>query len=67
MSVNEFHPEYIIDGNGEKKSVVLPIDEYEALVEDLVDLGTIAERRDETSVSHADVLEELKRDGLLAY
>ncbi|NCC69372.1 MAG: hypothetical protein EOM14_14480, partial [Clostridia bacterium] len=43
----------------------LPLDEFTALLEDLDDLATVAERRDEPSVSHTDLLDGLKRDGLL--
>ena len=59
------HPQYITDTNGEKISVVLSVKEFEALMEDLEDLAVIAERRDEPSVSHEDLLKELKEDGLL--
>jgi hypothetical protein len=42
-----------------------PVEEYERLLEDLHDLASIAERREEPSVSHEDLVAELKRDGLL--
>jgi hypothetical protein len=66
MSINKLHPEYIIDAEGEKKYVVLPVGEYEALLEDLADLALLVERHDEPSVPHRAVIDELKRDGLLA-
>lgn len=59
------HPQYITDEAGKRVSVVLPMDEYESLLEDLEDLAAIAERRDEPGISHDDVVEGLKRDGLL--
>ena len=37
---------YVVDEKGRKKSVVLPIKEYEELLEDLADLAVIAERKD---------------------
>ena len=43
----------------------MPIADYERLLEDLEDLAAIAERRDEPSVSHENLIAELKRDGLL--
>jgi hypothetical protein len=64
-AAEQLHPEYITDGDGNRKSVILPIDEYEQLLEDLADLAAIAERRNEPAVSHQDLLEELKADGLL--
>jgi hypothetical protein len=29
------HPQYVLNENGEKVSVILPIDEYNALIEDV--------------------------------
>ncbi|HEY5893626.1 MAG TPA: hypothetical protein VIT91_10385 [Chthoniobacterales bacterium] len=57
--------QYLTDEAGRKTAVLLPIDEYERLLEDLEDLAAIAERRNEPTVSHEDLLAELKRDGLL--
>ena len=65
VKLDEIHPNYITNAAGKKKSVVLPIAEFEALIEDLEDLAKIAERRDESNISHASLLAELKRDGLL--
>jgi hypothetical protein len=64
-SVASLHPQYIVDTRGQKTSVLLPIDEYETLLEDLSDLATVAERRDERVVEHADVVARLKADGIL--
>ena len=58
-------PKYIVDEKGEKEAVVLPLDEYEELIEDLHDLAIVAERRSENSLPWEDVREKLKRDGLL--
>ena len=59
------HPGYITDADGRRKAVVLSIEEYESLVEDLADLAVLAERRDEPTTSHQEVIDELRRDGLL--
>ena len=57
--------QYVVDEEGERTAVIVPIREYEELLEDIHDLAVIAERREEPSIS----LEELKRkliaDGLL--
>jgi hypothetical protein len=45
--------------------VVLSISDFRELMEDLEDLAVIAERRDELTISHEDLLAELKNDGLL--
>jgi PHD/YefM family antitoxin component YafN of YafNO toxin-antitoxin module len=59
------HPQYITDATGKRVSIVLPLSEYEALMEDLEDLAAIADRRDEPSLPHDELLAGLKRDGVL--
>ena len=56
---------YLVTENGEKVSVVLPLDEYESILEDIADLAAIAERREEETVAHETVIARLKADGLL--
>jgi PHD/YefM family antitoxin component YafN of YafNO toxin-antitoxin module len=51
------HTQYLIDENGNKTAVVLPVEEFEELLEDLHDLAIIAERKDEPTIS----LEELEK------
>ena len=57
--------QYVTDGTGRKTAVLLPIEQYEKLLEDLEGLAAIAERRNEPTISHEELIEELKRDGLL--
>ena len=40
---------FVVDENGRKKSVVLPIKQYQELLEDLHDLALMAERKAEPS------------------
>ena len=56
---------YITDDQGERTAVVLPISDYEKLLEDLKDLAVVAERRGEPTIPHEQFVSELKRDGLL--
>jgi PHD/YefM family antitoxin component YafN of YafNO toxin-antitoxin module len=49
--------QYVIDENGNKVAVILPLTEYQHLKEDLHDLAMVAERRDEGTIS----LSELKK------
>ncbi len=58
-------PQYITDEQGNRVSVVLPVDKYQELLDDLEDLATVAERKDEETVSHNDVIKALKADGKL--
>lgn len=57
--------QYVLDRKGRRKSVSLPLREYEDLLEDLHDLAVIAERRDETPRSLAEVRQNLTRDHVL--
>ena len=56
---------YITDEHGERTAVVLPISDYEKLLEDLDDLAVAAARRDEPTIPHEQFVSEPKRDGLL--
>ena len=47
---------FLVDGQGRKTSVVLPIKEYRELLADLADLAIIAERKNEP----AEALEVVK-------
>jgi PHD/YefM family antitoxin component YafN of YafNO toxin-antitoxin module len=58
-------PKYLVDENGEKQGVLLSMEEYEELLEDLEDLAVAAERRGEETVPHEEVVKELRDDGLL--
>jgi len=56
---------YVVDEKGERKAVIMPIEEYEKLIEDLHDLVVIAERRDEPTVPLDEIIEKLKKNGIL--
>ncbi len=54
--------EYLVK-NGKPTAVILPIAEYEELLEDLHDLAVIARRKDEPLIPLAEVKRRLKRNG----
>jgi hypothetical protein len=56
---------FLTDGKGKRTAVVLPIREYESLLEDLADLRVIERRRGEKSVPWETVKRRLKRNGRL--
>lgn len=62
---NKFHPQYVTDADGHQTAVILPIEEYKELLEDLEDLAVAAERSGEPTLSHDEVIRELKADGYL--
>jgi len=65
IDLSELRAQYITNESGERVSVILPIVDFNALIEDIEDLAAVAERRDEPTVSHQQLVDELKQDGLL--
>lgn len=59
------HPQYLTDQDGRRTAVVLRVEEFENLLEDLDDLAVCAERRGERTVPHEEVRAELNGDGIL--
>lgn len=57
--------QFVTDDQGHKVAAVIPIAEYESLLEDIADLAAVAERRDDERVSLDDLKKELIADGLL--
>jgi PHD/YefM family antitoxin component YafN of YafNO toxin-antitoxin module len=47
--------QYIVDGNGNKTAVILSIELYEQMLEDIHDLAIVAERLSEPSISLAEM------------
>ena len=56
---------YITDIQGKKQSVVLPVDVYEEMLEDIHDLVTVAERKKEKPVPLSDFKKRLQKAGLV--
>jgi hypothetical protein len=56
---------YLVDAAGKPIGVILQIEQYEELLEDLSDLAAMAESRDEPRSSHAEVIARLQKEGLL--
>jgi hypothetical protein len=62
--IEQFDIQYVIDATGEKSAVILPIEQFYELLEDLEDLAVLAERKHEPTIPHQQVVEELTNDGL---
>jgi len=56
---------YITDDHGERTAVVLPISDYEKLLEDLENLAVITEHHGEPTIPHEQFISELKHNSLL--
>jgi hypothetical protein len=65
VKLQELHPQYITDEDGKRTSVILPMVEFEELLEDIEDLASVAERREELTISHEELITEMKKDGLI--
>jgi hypothetical protein len=57
--------QYIVDAEGKRKGVILSIERYEQLTEDLHDLAVVSERREEECISMDEMKRRLKQDGIL--
>jgi PHD/YefM family antitoxin component YafN of YafNO toxin-antitoxin module len=62
MAVSE---QYLVDSEGRRTAVLLSVEQYEKLMEDLHDLAVVAERREEKAISLQELKRRLKKDGLL--
>ena len=56
---------FVVDSNGNKTGVILPLPRYRKLLEDLHDLAVVAERRAERPISVEQMKRRLKSHGLL--
>lgn len=65
VDVRELQAQYVTNETGKKIAVILPIEEFQELLEDLEDMAILAERRDEPTIHHEEVIAKLKRDGLI--
>lgn len=65
LTLRELQVQYITNATGKKTAVILPIEEFQELIEDLEDLAVAAERHDEPTVPHEEVVTRLKRNGKL--
>jgi len=63
--MERLHKQFIVDEKGKKTAIVLSLEEYEELLEDIHDLAIIAERRNEPTVSFDELKKRLKTDGLI--
>ena len=63
--MSESSEQYIVNEKGQKTAVILDINEYEELLEDLHDIAIVTERRDELTIDFEELKNRLKADGLL--
>jgi hypothetical protein len=59
--MSTLHPQFVTDENGNRVSVLLPLGEYEALLEDLADLQDALQIKDEPTIPWESAKAELDR------
>lgn len=65
MEMRTMQEQYVVDTKGEKVSIILSLERYQQLMEDLHDLAVVAERRHEKPISLEEMKRRLKEDGIL--
>jgi len=55
--------QFVVDANGKKTGVILPLKRYQKLMEDLHDLAVVAKRRAEEPISLDEMRRRMKKDG----
>ena len=58
--------DFVVDGKGDKKAVIIDLKKYGYLWEDFYDRMTVQMRKHEPRVSHEAVIERLKKQGKLS-
>ena len=55
--------EFVIDAKGRKTAVILPIEAFDELMEDMHDLRIVAERKGEEPITSKELTTRLKKRG----
>ena len=65
VDIKRFRLRYVTDRKGKKTEIKMKVKDFEELLEDLNDMSIVAERRDEETVVHKDLVRNLKQNGIL--
>lgn len=57
--------QYVTDEKGQKTAVLIDIDSYEDMIEDIESLALIADSKNQPKISISDVRKNLKKHGIL--
>jgi hypothetical protein len=64
-TLSDMSTRFLTDESGKRVAVVLPVEEYEELLQDVSDLAAVAERRNDERVTLEEIKQRLIADGLL--
>ena len=59
LDIKKLEVEYVTNSAWEKTAAIVPIDSFDELIEDIEDLAVVAERREEPTITHNQLLSEL--------
>lgn len=62
---NTHDQQYLVDSKGNRRALVIDIDDYQRLIEDIANLKTIAERKTNPMISPLQLITRLKKHGAL--
>lgn len=65
LNIDQLEIQYVTNVAGEKTGVILSLQRFQDLLEEIEDLAAIAERREEPTIPHEQLLANLKENGLL--
>ena len=65
LKVATLTKQFVVNSKGKKVAVLLPIQRYQKMMEDLHDLAVVAERRSEKPISLEEMKRRLKKNGLV--
>ncbi len=65
MTIATSREQYIVDVDGNKTAVILDIQQYEEILEDMHDLAIVADRRAEQPISLTEIKNRLNLNGTL--
>ncbi len=65
VDVKRFKLRFVTDKKGNKTEVLMKVKDFEELLEDLHDIAVVAERRNEKTLSHENLLKDLRQNGIL--
>jgi PHD/YefM family antitoxin component YafN of YafNO toxin-antitoxin module len=63
--IKEPEATYVVNKKGKKTAIILPMEKYEELMEDLEDLAIIASRKNEPTHDWEGLKKKLQNDGIL--
>lgn len=63
--MEETKEQYVVNPKGKRVSVILPVERYDKLLQDVHGLAVVAERHNQKPISFDEMRRRLKKDGIL--